>query len=309
MRGLRLSSFRTEDEVCVRRLVDEIWGHDPTFHELYGFHGAESDDPFRRTLVARRDGELVGVGTVALGLRHPLRLWLTVHVRSDLRRRGVGTELLLALRRRAGESRGFRVTAPLADEASVGFLRARGFELLNRCHEGWIDPQDTQLLAQVHTLASAVPQIRVSRPVRVRPDELQQAADFFGRWYEDTHRWDEPVRWLPDAALAHFCDDSLVEDSLVFAYNQEKLIGAAALLRPPVGDRSGLYLNQLGILDIDTHRMPAVAAALLEPTLQYARDHGSRIAFEIDESNTSLWRVIAELPIAPTRVIGNYAEM
>jgi len=120
---------------------------------------------------------------------------------------------------------------------------------------------------------------------------------------------DEPERWLPDAALAHFCDASLVEDSLVFAHDEDKLIGAAALLLPPVGERTHLYLNQLGILDIESHRMPAVAAALLEATLQYARDHSSRIAFEIDESNTSLWRVIEQLPIAPTRIIGNYAEL
>lgn len=309
MHGLQLSTFRAEDEDCVGQLVEAIWGHDPTFHEIYGFHGAPIDEPFRRTLVARQDGELVGVGTVALGLRHPLRLWLAVHVRTDLRRRGVGTELLLALRRSAGDSKGFRVTADLADEASVGFLRARGFELLNRCHEGWIDPQDTQLVAQVHSIASAVPEVRVDRPVRVGPAELQQAADFFGRWYEDTHRWDEPERWLLDAALAHFCDASLVEDSLVFAHDEDKLIGAAALLLPPVGERTHLYLNQLGILDIESHRMPAVAGALLEPTLQYARDHSSRIAFEIDESNTSLSRVIEQLPIAPTRIIGNYAEL
>ena len=146
-----MRELRVGDAVAVASLVDAIWSHDPVFREIYDIHATASDEPLSRTLVAVRgeENEIVAVGSAQLGLRHPGRLWLAVHVRPDYRRRGIGSALLVELRRRLSDRPPFRVSASFSDEESTGFLRERGFRLLNRCEEGTLDAADERVLASL----------------------------------------------------------------------------------------------------------------------------------------------------------------
>ena len=66
--------------------------------ELQDFHGPAEDEPWHRTLVAEVNQQLVAVGTVRLGQRHPARYWLSLNVPPGWRERGIGSHLLADLR-------------------------------------------------------------------------------------------------------------------------------------------------------------------------------------------------------------------
>jgi GNAT superfamily N-acetyltransferase len=312
--NIRVRDFSDGDAVAVAvaSLLDEIWSHDPVFREIYDIHATASDEPLSRTLVAVRgdESEIVAVCSAQLGLRHPGRLWLAIHVRSDHRRRGIGSALLDELRRRLSDRRPFRVSASLADEESTRFLQTRGFRLVNRCEMGELDAADERVAAELASLRRAAAGIRIEAfRAPLSEATLLTAAAFFAHWYEDTHRWDVPAPWDLGAARDHFCGDVLVEDSLHFGYDGATLIGAAAFIRLPLGtEQAPLYLNQLAVKGDGGTRDRAVAAALLERLLRYAGEPLQPVEFEIDEANTALWAVLHELRIAPRQVIGNFAD-
>jgi GNAT superfamily N-acetyltransferase len=312
MEGIRLRAFRAGDAAAVASLLDEVWSHDPVFREIYDMHGTASEEPLSRTLVAvcGEESEIVAVGSAQLGLRHPGRLWLAIQVRSDLRRRGIGSALLVELRRRLSDRRPFRVSASLSDEESTRFLQKHGFRLVNRCEMGALDAADESVPPLLESLGRAADGIRIEA-LRAPLSEttLLTASAFFARWYEDTHRWDAPAPWDLEAARDHFCGDVLVEDSLHFAYDGPTLIGAAAFIRLHVeSGHTPLFLNQLAVKSGNGSHDQALAAALLARLVRYARDPLQPIEFEIDEADTAPWAVLHELRVAPRRVIGNFAE-
>lgn len=303
-----ISLYQPEDALPVARLVDEIWGHDPVLRQIYDIHGLARADPLRRTLVCRMGKEVVAVASAELGPRHPARLWLAIHVRPRFRRNGLATRLLGCLRQQLDDARPFRTTSLLSDEGTIAFLRGHGFTLLNRCQEGTLDPGDVRLrVALDEKAAASAAEIVLARPPR---DGVARAAEFFARWYQATHSWDPPVSWTRAEALDHFCGEVIVRDSLVFAYDDELLVGVGSLIRleGQDGRSGGLYLNQLGVLDARQSLEPLVAAKLLARLLEYARGHGELVSFEVDEANRCLWQVFEELRLEPKRVIGNFGQ-
>jgi GNAT superfamily N-acetyltransferase len=139
-RLVRVRPFENDDVDDVRRILDATYGYDRWVRSIHGWsHGPPIDDPhFRRTLVAVVDGDVVGVGTITHGQRHPRRSWLAIEVTPAKRRRGIGTMLL-------GELRGF-TERPLCargrfvDEAVIGFLHRHRFGLLERSWGGRFEP-------------------------------------------------------------------------------------------------------------------------------------------------------------------------
>lgn len=71
-----------------------VWTRNESRHELR----QRSDTIERRAYLARRDGEIIAGGRLALPLRDNIRTaTLGVHVAPELRRRGIGTDVLTAL--------------------------------------------------------------------------------------------------------------------------------------------------------------------------------------------------------------------
>jgi GNAT superfamily N-acetyltransferase len=78
-----------------------VWTRDESRHELQ----QDSETVDRRAYLARIDGEVVGGGRLALPLRDNMRVaTLGVHVAPGLRRRGIGTAVLVALEAEAQQA-------------------------------------------------------------------------------------------------------------------------------------------------------------------------------------------------------------
>ena len=178
---IRVRPFANDDVDAICGILDATYGYDRWVRSIHGgSHGLPLDDPhFRRTLIAEVDGDVVGVGTIAHGQRHPRRSLLAIEVAPAKRRRGIGTMLL-------GELRGF-TERPLCargrfvDEAAIGFLRRHDFGLLDRSWGGRFEPASVAA--------------RLPAPTLGRPPTLDEAATFFERWYSDVHPFDPPTPW------------------------------------------------------------------------------------------------------------------
>jgi GNAT superfamily N-acetyltransferase len=282
--------FADGDSDPIGAVLDATYGHDPRLRALHeGGHGPPLEEPFRRSLVAEVKDEVVAAGTIFHGTRHPSRSWSTIAVAPRFRRQGIGTALLGELRSLAERplcGRGLFAEAP-----AMAFLRRHGFGLLNRSWEGRFDP------------AAVV--ARQPEPGLGRPPSRDEAAAFFERWYQETHRWDPPAPWPLERAREFFCGDDLIPGSLVGVRADDRLIAAGSLIRPPAYDPGDeLYLVWVGTLGRDDEAAADVVAACV----RFALDAGKALRFEVDESNAAVWTALDRLGVLGEPVLGIFAE-
>ena len=276
--------FLEADAGAVATILDQTYGHDPRLHVLHrDRHGLALEPPSRGTLVAEVDGEVVGAGTIYHGAFHPLRTQVSIDVAPAHRRRRIGTALLEELRSLA--DRPLRSRGLFDVEGGVPFLRRHGFDLLMRHWEGRFDP--AEVLTKLPT-----------RPVET--PGIDEAAEFFARWYERVHSWDPPAPIALETARSMFCGDASLPESLVGIRRDGRLIAAANLMAPYQGDDA--YLVWFGATD-DEAAIGVVAACA-----RHAHAHGMTIWFELDGSNTEAWSALDGLGVLGDPEFATFGE-
>ncbi|HEX5494832.1 MAG TPA: GNAT family N-acetyltransferase [Mycobacteriales bacterium] len=285
--------YTESDRPAVAGLLDSATGGDPVRRLLWDLHGPARQAPARCTLVAERRGELVGVGSVSHGRRHPRRVFTTVHVAPGHRRHGIATALLDALRPPA---RGlpFRVRTRADDADGLGFLAARGFRLALRCRTG--------LLGRPAEAAEAVEAVdaaeRLAGGCSAEPAEAgPELAALFTRWYANTHRWDPPARWEPDDALAEFCGPDVLPGAAWQVRDAAgRLAGAATLLAGALLP-GACDLAHIAALPVGRDGAVPIVARLAARALRHAAGLGRPVAVEVDEPSAAFWTVAHTLPV------------
>jgi GNAT superfamily N-acetyltransferase len=287
--SVRVRPFAEEDAGAVGAVLDATYGHDKRLRGLHDdAHGPPLDEPFRRTLLAECDGEVVAAGTILYGPRHPLRTWMSLAVIPQFRRLGIGTALLQELRDLAG--RPLRTRGIFAEDAAMGFLSRHGFRLLNRSFEGRFDPS---------TVVARLPEPQLDRTL-----SLDEAAAFFERLYQELHGFDPSEPRSLEQARDVFCGEDLFVESLVCVRDQGQVIAAGSFHRPPGHDPGDeLYLVWVGALQDGDAAATVVAACV-----RFALEAGKAIRFEADETNAPVTAVLDGLGVLGEPEFGIFGE-
>jgi GNAT superfamily N-acetyltransferase len=124
---------------------------------IHGPDRATEDGRWSRTLVAEVAGEIVGAATLVEHRVHRQRYPCTVDVRSTVRRRGIGSELIRGLREVRPDNRALDARVRTDDERGYGFCRAVGFVPYVECPLWRLDlaPPVVDVLAD-HAVRSGV---------------------------------------------------------------------------------------------------------------------------------------------------------
>jgi GNAT superfamily N-acetyltransferase len=274
---VRIRPFATGDADAVEAINDASYGDDPRVRGfMRGSHGEPREHPRRRSVVAELDGTVVGAGTIFHGTDHPAHSRADVVVAPAVRRRGIGSALLDALRAQA--SRPLIARVHCDREGAIPFAQASGLELVNRSWEGTLDVDLLDLPARVD-----------------EPPSLEEAAAFFARWYDETHQWSPPAPKSHEEALALFCGETMVEGSLVGVRRGGALVGAATVSRL----EGHLRVVWCGGEGVDR---------LLGACVAFASGKGEPLQFEVDEANASFHAAVDELGVLGEPALAFFEE-
>lgn len=144
MNELEFRPWRSGDDLELLQIFGDP--RSPQAHQDRTMLRENSDAPFSRTLVATVDTVAVGAGVVFASSLHPQRLWLYVEVAPDMRRNGVGTELVARLREQipagtASELKArYTVTAGDSAQAAAAFCAALGLGEIQVSRDVIIEP-------------------------------------------------------------------------------------------------------------------------------------------------------------------------
>ncbi|GAB3558762.1 GNAT family N-acetyltransferase [Spelaeicoccus albus] len=149
----------------------------------------DADSPFRRTIVAQRDGLPVAAGFVAESTVHPERLWVYVEVTREERRGGLGSRILGALRAAADDA-GFSGRR-LRAKVSVGtpgeqFASRHGFAVLERSRM-------IEVPAGVLPVAGPEDFENTDLDIEVVATGSVELTEALWSWYRRIHHWDPPA--------------------------------------------------------------------------------------------------------------------
>lgn len=279
--------FREEDTAAVEALLESGWPDDAVLREISAIHGHDLDhaDRWRRTLVSVASGEVVGAGSLLGSARHPTRYFVVLLVAPESRCHGIGSALLAELVS-IGDGRPLLARVRESDEAGLGFLRARGFDVLMRSRVGVVDPSDPQVRAWAAHSAAGLLEGDLSREEVALAHEEAYAAEH-ASWSPTTERSvEESVRL--------FCGDSWLPESARVVRRQGRIAAVAGLHGPPLAPSEGELFLIAGSATGDEAALRAVVAAELD----LAHALGARVSIEADEANRELSQILAELPAA-----------
>jgi GNAT superfamily N-acetyltransferase len=275
-----IRAFEERDTEAVDGLLRELWGHDAVMHETYRPMHRVWDMPglLRQTLVAERDGGVIGVGTIFESTIHPGMYGVMAHVATAQQRQRVGSALMDALAEKA-DGRPWMVKATKRDEAGMAFLHQRGFRPLMSTLTGLLDPQREEVRAWMDTLPTSVDGVRIEA---CPAESVGEAAMVLAAVYTQFHQWNPPAPFTPEWARAIFCGEAMIPGSVLVMMRGEQMIGAATLLRnPSVPDANEGYLVHVGVIG---NADDALTAALIRRAMEPASERGLKVRFEADET-------------------------
>ena len=277
--------FREKDEAEVDALLESAWPDDAALRDISAIHGLDLDreDRWRRTLVGVASGEVVGAGTLLGSARHPARYFVVLLVAPGFRRRGIGTALLAELVA-LGDGRPLLARVREADAAGLGFLRARGFEVLMRNHVGIVDPGDPQVRAWNAGSPAARLEGDASREELALAHEEAYAAEH-ASWSPTTER---PL----EESMRLFCGDSWLPETARVVRSRGRIAAVAGLYGPPLA----VSEDELFLIAGSATRDDAALRAVVAAELELAHSLGARVSIEADEANRELAQILAELP-------------
>jgi GNAT superfamily N-acetyltransferase len=139
MTEVRIRGWEAGDRAAITDLIAVSYVDDPGLGvSMGGVHRPDAEPPqWRRTVLACEGDAVVGVASAGASRYHPGTVPVNVVVRPDRRRRGIGRELLAAVRAAvAGFGPGplwatvdGRSTAAVGFAAAAGFARTMGYEI------------------------------------------------------------------------------------------------------------------------------------------------------------------------------------
>lgn len=174
----------------------QIWG-DPETVQAGQFRGTlapSSNAPWRRCIVAEDVVDGVGIpvaaGVVHEAALHPERLWVYVEVARDHRRSGIGSTLLMMLRREAeGSPSGVTRLRCKVEPGTPGaaFADAAGLTPIQRSQLVVVEPGALKLPVFGDGSEEAA-----SERIEDLATGSVELSDVVGRYYTSVHGWDSP---------------------------------------------------------------------------------------------------------------------
>jgi GNAT superfamily N-acetyltransferase len=277
--------YREEDAVAVEALLASVWPDDATLREISAIHGpdVESRDRWRRTLVFVRAEQILGAATLLASARHPSRYFVVVLVARDVRRRGIGSALLVESVK-FGDGRPLLARVRESDPAGIGFLRARGFDVLMRNRVGVVDPNDQRVQAWIFETPPTPVESRASRQELARAHEEAYAAEH-ATWAPATER-------SLEESLRLFCGASWLLETACVIRGQGRIAAVAGLHGPPLAPSEAELFLIAGSATGDAAALRAAVAA----ELNLAQSLGATVSIEADDANHQLGQILDELP-------------
>lgn len=147
---VKIQAFGDADPQLIATTLDTLLDADADslwVAQGHRLHGADrAGDLWRRTLLAVGDDGIVGAGTVVSSRIHPGRRPASIEVRPDCRRRGIGSQLLAALRTITPDGR------PLAGKVrpnspAAAFVEAHAGLIYQHCGGAIVDPREPAVAA------------------------------------------------------------------------------------------------------------------------------------------------------------------
>ncbi|WP_104137214.1 GNAT family N-acetyltransferase [Arthrobacter sp. ZGTC131] len=189
----------------------EIWG-DPETVQAGQFRGTlapSGNSPWRRCIVAEDvvDGVAIPVaaGVVHEASLHPERLWAYIEVARDHRRSGVGSTLLVMLRREAeGSPSGVSKLRCKVEPGTPGaaFAEAAGLAPIQRSQLVVVEPAALKLPVFGDGSEEAA-----SERIEDLATGSVELSDVVGRYYTAVHGWDSPGELSVATVQRLFLDD------------------------------------------------------------------------------------------------------
>jgi GNAT superfamily N-acetyltransferase len=174
----------------------EVWG-DPETDQAGQFRGTlapSANAPWRRCIVAEDvvDGAAIPVaaGVVHEASLHPERLWVYVEVARDHRRSGIGSTLLMMLRREAeGSPSGVTRLRCKVEPGTTGaaFAEAAGLTPIQHTRLVVVEPAALKLPVFGDGSEEAA-----SERIQDLATGSVELSDVVGRYYSSVHGWDSP---------------------------------------------------------------------------------------------------------------------
>jgi GNAT superfamily N-acetyltransferase len=174
----------------------EVWG-DPETDQAGQFRGTlapSGNAPWRRCIVAEDvvDGVAIPVaaGVVHEASLHPERLWVYVEVARDHRRSGIGSTLLMMLRREAeGSPSGVTKLRCKVEPGTTGaaFAEAAGLTPIQHTRLVVVEPAALKLPVFGDGSEEAA-----SERIQDLATGSVELSDVVGRYYSSVHGWDSP---------------------------------------------------------------------------------------------------------------------
>ncbi|PNH86635.1 GNAT family N-acetyltransferase [Arthrobacter sp. AFG20] len=174
----------------------EVWG-DPETDQAGQFRGTlapSGNVPWRRCIVAEDvvDGVAIPVaaGVVHEASLHPERLWVYVEVARDHRRSGIGSTLLMMLRREAeGSPSGVTRLRCKVEPGTTGaaFAEAAGLTPIQHTRLVVVEPAALKLPVFGDGSEEAA-----SERIQDLATGSVELSDVVGRYYSSVHGWDSP---------------------------------------------------------------------------------------------------------------------
>jgi hypothetical protein len=273
------------DSPAIAELLKATWPDDGTLRDVSAIHGPDVDQGsrWRRTLVFVRGDRVVGAGSLLASARHPSRYFVVVLVAPAARRGGVGSALLAELVK-VGDGRPLLARVRENDDTGLGFLRARGFEVVMRSRVGVVDPNDPQGQAWI----SAAPQISIETSV-----SREEVALAHEEAYAAEHASWSPATERPlEESLRLFCGESWLPMTARAVRRHGRIVAVAGLHGPPLASSDSELFLIAGSAPGDADALRAVVAAELD----LARSLRAAVSIEADDANPHLSQILAELP-------------
>lgn len=268
-------------------------------------HGPDQDSPlpFRRTLIAFDQGNIVGLGTLWENSLHPARRRVTMHGSPAFWRQGPGSALLAELRALQPDRRPLQAATSVLDAVGRAFYQQHGFAPLMRTRRGVLAPGAVPepVAAEFDVAAARIEAIgyHVASLVELGGARalVSDLARLHAELYRQGHRWD-PVRPLADEEAAEiFLDpDELLPEAMYLALDGEHPVAVASLRR---GDSAAqVDLGWTGALPAAATREGELVFALVGRCLRHAAAASCHVLLEVDEADSRLWQLLDRLPVA-----------
>jgi GNAT superfamily N-acetyltransferase len=190
--AIQYREWRAGDDLALL----EVWG-DPATDQAGQFRGTlapSGNAPWRRCIVAEDvvDGAAIPVaaGVVHEASLHPERLWAYVEVARDHRRSGIGSTLLMMLRREAeGSPSGVTRLRCKVEPGTTGAAFAEAAGLTPIQHPRLVVVEPAALKLPVFGDGS---EEAASERIQDLATGSVELSDVVGRYYSSVHGWDRP---------------------------------------------------------------------------------------------------------------------